>query len=31
MVVGVELDAHELVRLQTTALVAYDVRGKPYR
>jgi hypothetical protein len=31
VVVGVELDAHELVRLQTTALVAFDVRGKQYR
>jgi hypothetical protein len=30
-VVGIELDAHELVRLQTTTLVAYDVRGKQYR
>jgi hypothetical protein len=31
VVVGIELDAHELVRLQTTTLVAYDVRGKQYR
>jgi hypothetical protein len=31
VVVRVELDAHELVRLQTTTLVAYDVRGKQYR
>jgi len=31
VVVGLELDAHELVRLQTTTLVAYDIRGKQYR
>jgi hypothetical protein len=31
VVAGIELDAHELVRLQTTTLVAYDVRGKQYR
>jgi hypothetical protein len=31
VVVGIELDAHELVRLQTPTLVAYDVRGKQYR
>jgi hypothetical protein len=31
-VVGIELDAHELVQLQTAALVAYDIRGnKQYR
>jgi hypothetical protein len=30
-VAGIELDAHELVRLERTALVAYDVRGRPYR
>ena len=31
-VVGIELDAHELVRLQRTPLVAYDIRGnKQYR
>jgi hypothetical protein len=29
--VAVVLDAHELVQLQTTALVAYDVRGKRYQ
>ncbi len=28
--VGIELDAHELVRLQATTLVAYDVHGKQY-
>jgi len=31
VVVGIELDAHELVRLQPAALVAYDVYGKQYR
>src|SRR5206468_4271347 len=30
-VVGIELDAHELVRLQATTLVAFDVRGRQYR
>lgn len=30
-VVGIELDAHELVRLETTALVAYDIGGRQYR
>jgi hypothetical protein len=30
LLVGIELDAHELVRLQRTALVAYDVRGRQY-
>jgi hypothetical protein len=30
-VVGIGLDAHELVRLVTTALVAYDVGGRQYR
>jgi hypothetical protein len=29
--VGIELDAHELVRLETTALVAYDVGGGQHR
>ena len=29
-VVGVRLDAHELVALQTTTLVMYDVNGKRY-
>jgi hypothetical protein len=31
VVVGIELDAHELVLLQSTALAAYDVYGKQYR
>lgn len=30
-VVGIQLDAHELVKLQTTALVAYDIYGKQYQ
>jgi hypothetical protein len=29
--VGIELDAHELVRLETTALEAYDVGGGQHR
>jgi hypothetical protein len=29
--VAVELDAHELVQLTATQLVAYDVRGQHYR
>jgi hypothetical protein len=30
VVAGIELDVHELVRLNATSLVAYDVHGKQY-